>query len=215
MEDSFESRLNGDFKPAKDKAKGGKGWMVTSIILMILLVGAGVFAGIMTFSNNTNGDKMLSYEKQVSEKDTKIAELETTITAKESEIASLKSANVTPGTGSSTAEKQINLSDYAIEIKSLMDSFKGDDGKIQFVSPEKIEYTKDNKYLIFAGEFEEGMAMSYGVYYKEAGKNKTWKTLFRGHQFNCVNATSEQKEFSDKYSYMGEDLEYNYIKCNK
>ena len=97
MEDSFDARLNGEYKPPRAEKKGGKGWMITSIILFVLLVGAGTFAGIMLFSNNNNGDKMLASEKQVAEKDAKISELEITISEKDAEIATLKNGSVTPG----------------------------------------------------------------------------------------------------------------------
>ncbi len=97
MEDSFDARLNGDYKPPRAEKKGGKGWMVTSIILFVLLIGAGVFATMMVISHNTNGDNMLNNETEISKKDENIAELEADITKKDEEIATLKNASVTPG----------------------------------------------------------------------------------------------------------------------
>ncbi|MBR5419182.1 hypothetical protein IK110_02960 [Candidatus Saccharibacteria bacterium] len=213
MEDSFESRLNGEFKPAENKAKGGKGWMVTSIILMILLIGAGVFAGIMTFSNNTNGDKMLSYEKQVAEKDTKISELETTITAKDSEIAVLKNSTVTPGT--STAKK---YSDFKIDLAGLMKLINKNNPEYGKVTTKgldlvKAEFTSDDKYLILATEIWEGNTSYAGTYYKEVGANTSWKVLFEGHQFPCSSASAEQKSFIEKYKAFDNGLESHWVQC--
>ena len=213
MEDSFESRLNGDFKPAENKAKGGKGWMITSIILMVLLIGAGVFAGIMALSNNNNGDKMLSYEKQVSEKETKINELEASLSAKDSEIATLKNAGVTPGTSTATAKK---YSDFKIDVAGLMKVIDKDYGTgtiAKSLSLVKAEFTSDDKYLIVATEILEGMGGYAGVYYKEVGANTSWKVLHEGHQFPCENATAEAKKFMEAYKSFDNGLDSKWVQC--
>lgn len=217
MEDSFESRLNGDFKPTENKAKGGKGWMVTSIILMILLIGTGVFAGVMVFSNNNNGDEMLASKQQISEKDAKISELETTISKNEAEIASLKSASVTPGTGAATAKK---YSDFKIDFAGLMKLINKDSKDYPGVVSKsldlvKAEFTSDDKYLILATQIFEGETGYAGVYYKEVGANTSWKVLHEGHQFPCETASAEAKKFSETYKSFDNGLDSNWVQCVK
>lgn len=210
MEDSFESRLNGDFKPTENKAKGGKGWMVTSIILMILLIGVGAFAGVMLFSNNNNGDKMLASEQQVSEKDAKISELEKTISEKDAEIATLKNASVTPGGNTETAKK---YSDFKLDLAGLMKLIGNGNTDQVSIAPVKAEFTSDDKYLILATQIWEGMSGAAGVYYKEVGANTGWKTHFYGHQFSCSNATAEQKKFIESYKSFDDGLDSKYVQC--
>ena len=213
MEDSFDARLNGDYKPPRAEKKGGRGWMVTSIILFLLLIGAGVFATIMVISNNTNGDKMLNNETEISKRDTKISELEANITKKDEEIAALKNASVTPGT--STAKK---YSDFKIDIAGLMKVINKDNKDYPGVVSKsldliKAEFTSDDKYLIVAANIFEGETGYAGVYYKEVDANTGWKVQFEGHQFTCANATAEQKKFGETYKAFDTGLDSKYVQC--
>ncbi len=215
MEDSFDARLNGDYKPPRAEKKGGRGWMVTSIILFVLLIGAGVFATIMTISNNTNGDKMLNNETEISKRDTKISELEATISANEAEIASLKNSTVNPGTGTATQKK---YSDFKIDIAGLMKVINKDNKDYPGVVSKsldliKAEFTSDDKYLIVAANIFEGETGYAGVYYKEVGANTGWKVQFEGHQFSCANATAEQKKFGETYKAFDTGLDSKYVQC--
>ena len=217
MEDSFDARLNGEYKPPRAEKKGGKGWMITSIILFVLLVGAGTFAGIMLFSNNNNGDKMLASEKQVAEKDAKISELEITISEKDAEIATLKNASVTPGGNTETAKK---YSDFKLDLAGLMKLINKDNKDYPGVVSKsldlvKAEFTSDDKYLILATEIMEGQTGYLGVYYKEVGANTGWKVQFEGHQFSCENATAEQKKFAETYKSFDDGMDSNYVQCVK
>ena len=217
MEDSFDARLNGEYKPPRAEKKGGKGWMITSIILLLLLIGAGTFAGIMLFSNNNNGDKMLASEKQVAEKDAKISELEKTISEKDAEIATLKNASVTPGGNTETAKK---YSDFKLDLAGLMKLINKDNKDYPGIVSKsldlvKAEFTSDDKYLILATEIMEGQTGYLGVYYKEVGANTSWKVQFEGHQFSCENATAEQKKFAETYKSFDDGMGSNYVQCVK
>lgn len=217
MEDSFDARLNGEYKPPRAEKKGGKGWMITSIILLVLLIGAGTFAGIMLLSNNNNGDKMLASEKQVAEKDAKISELEKTISEKDAEIATLKNASVTPGGNTETAKK---YSDFKLDLAGLMKLINKDNKDYPGIVSKtldlvKAEFTSDDKYLILATQIIEGETGYAGVYYKEVGANTSWKALHEGHQFPCAIASAEAKKFSETYKSFDSGLDSNWVQCVK
>ncbi len=79
MQDSFEARMNGQAPtpaPAPTKQKSGKGWKVFSIILLFLLVGGGVFAGMIIVKGNRDTNRLSEVENELEEKNTKITELE-------------------------------------------------------------------------------------------------------------------------------------------
>ncbi|MBO4855429.1 hypothetical protein J5500_03440 [Candidatus Saccharibacteria bacterium] len=75
MPDSFDARMQGQ-TPESVKQKSGKGWMICSIILAILLIGGGVFAGMIIMKGDRDTNRLSEVEQQLKEKDEKIAELE-------------------------------------------------------------------------------------------------------------------------------------------
>ena len=213
MEDSFDARLNGEFKPANNAKKGGKGWMITSIILFVLLASAGTLA-VIGFLPKESKD-VSDLKAQVTTKDAKISELESTISANEAEIASLKNSTVNPGTGAATQKK---YSDFKIDMAGLMKLINKDNPDYpKTVSKSldliKAEFTSDDKYLILATEIWEGQTGYAGVYYKEVGANTSWKVQFEGHQFTCENATAEQKKFGETYKAFDTGLDSKYVQC--
>ena len=185
MEDSFEARLNGDYKPPRAEKKGGKGWMVTSIVLFVFLLGAGAFAVAMVFSNNSNGDKMLNAEAQISEKDAKIAELETTIVSKDNQIAALKSS-----TSDDDDDEKEEVKDLKAEIAALREDAKKSGDTIQD-NVIKIFANDDSKYYVAEASIDNAM----GIFYREKEAGSSWK-LLRGLQaaMSCDNLSAKDKE---------------------
>ena len=76
MQDSFNARMQGQSPASITKQKTGKGWMILSVILFILLIGGGVFAGMIIVKGNRDTNKLSEVENELQEKDAKIAELE-------------------------------------------------------------------------------------------------------------------------------------------
>ena len=61
------------------KAKSNKGWMISTIVLLVLLVGFGVFGGLIMAKGNRDTNDLADVRAELEEKNNKIAELEAKI----------------------------------------------------------------------------------------------------------------------------------------
>ena len=62
--------------PAVEKPKASKGWMIVSIILIIILIGVCVFGGMIILKGDRDTNRLSEVESQLKEKEAKIEELE-------------------------------------------------------------------------------------------------------------------------------------------
>ena len=76
MEDSFEARMQGHTPESIRSKKSGKGWMICSIVLIVIMIVAGVFGGMIIMKGNRDTNRLSEVEQQLKEKEEKITELE-------------------------------------------------------------------------------------------------------------------------------------------
>lgn len=184
MEDSFENRLAGHTpEPVNQKRKSGKGWMICFFITLVLLIGVGVFAGILFFNKGDDGKaKIAELEDQIKEKDEKIEKCE------ETPVADTKCD--TPDSTPTSASSDIINFDYT----ALKNAAKKADDLTDYTDI-KISMYDDKKYIIAGGQANDGGYSGYYLYmYKENKDGAAWKKL-AGTQnvLQCSELTQEQK----------------------
>ena len=188
MEDSFEARLAGQ-KPVTEKKKSSKGWMICSIIALVLLVGVGVFAGILFF--NKDDSKVANLEKTVEEKDAKIAELENGDSADTKCKSSTTDDSTDGGTTNATATEVINVDMNTLKTAAKQtDSLKDYTGIV-------LKMSEGGKYIIAGGQaVEDAETGDYYLYmYKENKVNASWNKLYGTQaEIPCSSLTEAQKD---------------------
>lgn len=190
MEDSFEARLAGHTpEPVNLKEKSGKGWMICSIVLLVLLIGVGVFAGILFFNKGDDGKaKIAELEGQIKEKDEKI---------KECEEAAAKAKDCdTPDSKDDTKTEPVVQKDVInVDFDGLRAAAKQIDGDITSYTDIVIKMAEGGKYIVADGSVAT-VGSGYELYmYKENKAGATWKELF-GTQaaIPCSSLTQTQKD---------------------
>lgn len=188
MEDSFEARLTGQTPVAPEKKKSGKGWMICSIVTLVLLIGVGVFAGILFF--NKDDSKVSDLEKKVDEKNARIAELE----EKQSEPTETEcdtSNEPTETSTNTTPSDTIN-----INFDSLKSAAKQAEGLKDFTDI-TLQMTENGKYVVAGGNaVEDAEAGGYYLYmYKENKSGSSWKKILATQsEMGCDQFSQQQKE---------------------
>ena len=189
MEDSFEARLAGQ-APVQEKKKSGKGWKICSIVTLVLLIGVGVFAGILFF--NKDDSKVANLQKKIDEKDAKIAELEEKQEAEPTETKC--DTPDTPDTPVSNTTTQTGVID--VDINELKSAAKKADGLKDFTDI-VFKMSESKKYIIAGGQAVE-YAEAGGFYlymYKENKAGASWNKLY-GTQagISCSALNQTQKD---------------------
>jgi flagellar basal body-associated protein FliL len=191
MEDSFENRLAGQ-TPVKEKKKSGKGWMIGFFVTLVVLIGVGVFAGILFFNKGDDGKaKIAELEDQIKEKEEELVkcknEVATTCDVRDQDSTENNSNNSAANTQTDVINIDINgLKSAAKKIKGLKD-----------YTGIKISMSEGGKYIVSGGQAEEN-ALTGGYYlymYKENKAGATWKALYDTQTvISCSNLTQAQKD---------------------
>ena len=191
MQDSFDARMKGNV-PETVKPKSSKGWMICSFILLAILIGGGVFAGMIIMKGDRDTNRLSEVEQQLKEKEDRIAELE-------------KNEQTTEG------QKTLSI-DYA-GLRKLTHTENGDKGTLSIT---KLDITKDGKYFYAIGGVSVEGTSSAGVWYKEVEESASWKSLNGGQAIGSCSALSEEaKEFMGNYKYIDDDLSSKYLACKQ
>lgn len=83
------------------------------------------------------------------------------------------------------------------------------------LSPIKIDYTKDGKFIYIIGNISEGVSSQAAILYRENVKGGVWAELQSGQTFGDCNGYSDTaKKFMSDYKYIDDDLDSKYIGCN-
>ena len=200
MQDSFDSRMKGN-SPVSTKSNSDKGWMFCSIALLVILIGAGVFGGIIIAKGNRDTNRLSEVEQQLKEKEAKIEELEKANGDTVNEPAADPDGSQGAPGGSS-----LNLTvDYA-KLQKLVGNGT--------ITPLNIEYSADDEYLVVIADVAETNGGFAGVWYKSTAAGSSWKELEAGHQAGaCSNYSDAQKELMNKFKTLDDKLGSDYIGC--
>ena len=190
MEDSFEARLAGHTpEPVNLKEKNGKGWMICSIILLVFLIGVGVFAGILFFNKGDDGKaKIAELEDQIKEKDEKIKECEEA-------AAKAKDCDASDSKDNTKTEPVVQKDVINIDFDGLKAAAKQTDGDLTDYSDIVIKMSENGKYIVAFGSVST-VGSGYELYmYRENKAGGTWKELL-GTQaaITCSSLTQTQKD---------------------
>ena len=193
MQDSFDARMQGQAPASVKPVKSSKGWMVCSIILIILLIGVCVFGGMIIMKGDRDSKRLADVESQLKEKEAKIEELEK---AKQT-------------------DKQNTTDPIVIDYAGLKKLTATDSNKAT-LSLGKLEFTKDGKYIYAIGSVSSEGASYTGTWYKSVEKGAGWKLLQSGQALgDCSNLSDEAKTFMKEYKYIDDDLLSRYIGCTQ
>ena len=196
MEDSFEARLAGQ-KPVTEKKKSGKGWMICSIITLVLLIGVGTFAGILFFNKGDDGKaKIAELEKTIKEKDEKIEKCEETPAADTKCDTPEPTTDTNTDTNTNTNMNTTVQKDVInIDFDALKNAVKQTDSEfITGYTDVKIMMSEDGKYII-----ADGTVLSKGsgweqFMYKENKAGSSWKELYDTQaEIVCSSLNQTQK----------------------
>jgi hypothetical protein len=198
MEDSFEARLAGQ-KPVQEKKKSGKGWMISFIITLVLLIGVGVFAGILFFNKGDDGKaKIAELEDQIKEKDEKIKEKDEKIKECEESAAAAKDCDASDTKTESTVQKDV----INIDFDGLKAAVKQIDGNMTSYTNIVIKMAEGGKYIIADGSVGT-TGNGYELYmYKENKAGATWKKLYDTQaEISCDLLEQTQKDIFHGVEY--------------
>ncbi len=180
--------------------KGGKGAVIGMIFFALVAVGLGVWVAILLLnppkSSNTGGGSSDNGDSNVAK-----------------ECDSNKDEDEKK-TDDKTDEKTKDATfDYDASKINYADAAKAIDAKA-ILQPEKIEYTKDGKYLYIIGNVTQGVGGMAAVLYRDNKEGGVWKVLQSGQVFgSCDDYSSSEKEFMENYKYIDDDLESKYVGC--
>lgn len=188
MEDSFENRLAGHTpEPVNKKQKSGKGWMICFFITLVLLIGVGVFAGILFFNKGDDGKaKIAELEGQIKEKDEKIEKCE------ETPVADTNCDTSEPTDTNSTAQADV----INVDLNNLKNAAKKSDGLKDYTDI-VLKMAEGGKYIIAGGQaVEDAAAGGFYLYmYKENKADASWSKLFGTQaEIPCSSLNQAQKD---------------------
>ena len=189
MQDSFDSRMKGN-SPVSTKSNSDKGWMFCSIALLVILIGAGVFGGIIMAKGNRDTNRLSEVEQQLKEKEAKIEELEKA-----------------SGDQDAPVDKQPAKIDY-LGLGKVINGYD--------FGAKNIEYSPTGKYLVVIAGVSDGPNGSgyAGVWYKSTESGSTWKELQSGQGFSdCSEYSEDEKNLMDEFKSLDDQLGSRYIGC--
>jgi len=175
----------------KEAKKSGMGWKIAAIVCLVLaIVGCGLSA-YMLFG----GDKVELMGR--------------TITKSKTEKKASNEAGEPSDSDDIETEFKFDYYSYALNYKGLVNLISAD-----AVMPDKIDFTKDGKYIYVVAGISDGIGGYAGTYYREAKKGSSWQVLQEGHDLpNCSEIDAAKKKFMSDYKYIDDDLESRYIGC--
>jgi hypothetical protein len=180
---------------AVEKKKSGKGWMICSIITLVLLIGAGVCIGILFF--NRDDSKVADLEKTINEKDAQIAELEDSADTKcktpdddENTDNNTTDNNTADNSTANTAVTDV----VNVDMNNLKAAAKQTDGDLTSYTDIVIKMAEGGKYIIASGSVGT-TGSGYELFmYKENKAGATWKELYGTQaEIPCSSLNQEQK----------------------
>ncbi len=187
MEDSFENRLAGQ-TPVQEKKKSGKGWMIGFFVTLVLLIGVGVFAGILFFNKGDDGKaKIAELENAIKEKDEKIKECEES-------AAAAKDCDASDTKDDTKTEPTVQKDVINIDFDGLKAAAKQIDGDLTSYTDIVIKMAEGGKYIIASGSVGT-TGSGYELFmYKENKAGATWKELYGTQaEIPCSSLNQEQK----------------------
>ena len=198
QQDSFDARLQGQKPESIAKAKTGKGWMICSIVLLVILIGVSVFGGMIIAKGNRDTNRLSEVEAQLKEKDAKIAEIEKAEPAGGQEI--------------SNDTKDVATIDFAGLRKITATEY----GSGATLSVGKLEYTKDGKYIYAIAGVGSQYGSDAGVWYRSAAAGSSWKLLNRGQATgDCSLLSDEVKSSMKEDKSIEDDMPSKYLACKQ
>ena len=75
MQDSFDARIHGQTPETVARAKSGKGWMICSILALVLLVGVSAYAIMLTLNKqggSSSSNDVAKLQQEIAAKDEKL-----------------------------------------------------------------------------------------------------------------------------------------------
>ena len=177
MQDSFDARMQGQTPATVKPAKSGKGWMILSIVLLVVMIAGGVFAGMIIMKGNRDTNRLSEVENQLKEKEAKIEELEKAKTSAEEKAKEAQA---------------VAIDAAAEELTNLITKNKQYGPSIVL---KELKTTSDGKYLYAIA----GDTTGQGVYFKEI-ENGKWTFVNGGHAVSaCSEISAEGLEFMKTY----------------
>jgi hypothetical protein len=171
----------------KEKKKGGLGWKIaTFLFLLIAIAGCGA-AAFLFFSNG------------------KINFLGRTVES--------YPEGKRPGQTQQQATKpEFQFDEAKIDYASLRTLMP--EGAV--VSPIKVEYSKDGKYVFVIADVYTAETGYAGTWYRAVEKDSEWVELQAGQGLPLCSELDEAKlKMIEDYGYIDDDLESQYVGCNE
>ena len=214
----MDTKTNGEGKDKRRQKATQKinVWRLLSVVLIVIMIVALV---MFRDYSDSQSKKLLKVKVSLNQSSARVEELENEL--KYANIEKKRSINA-----QEVFRKQKEQEEKELQTKEEEEQRKKEDdagatrpstlvfeslrkyaGSDQ-ISPEKIDFTKDGKYLYVMGNVYIDNAGAYGIWYKKADSAEGWKqqVLTNSTAGLCSNYNSEQIKFFEDYYYISEGL---------
>jgi len=210
MQDSFNQTPQGE-APKEIKTKSSKGWMICSIVLIVLLIGVSIFCGVLIAEKNNDAKRIEEMEQRFSKEMDKISEEGQKIEEKGAEI----DEKVKDALNDDDDDEDGNEVDDEDDVKRELDLYimaqEAKNGLNYTYKINKFSLTQDKKYYYayITVTVKDGGSHS-SVEYRAASGGK-WANINGGQAVTpCAELSEKSLNFMKNY---GKEVK-NYMQCS-